>query len=174
MRETALEELPLEQGDGLSIDVAACAWLEQEGQLAEALRHCRARSDWAAVAQLLERRGTQLVSAGEASEVLSAIELLPPERRGPAIEFVAGEAYHVVGDWDAALSAYGAAAGDARPLPTALAWRVARIHHFRGDLSLALECYGADDPTSWGGARQGDALRLAGGRPVAARGRRGV
>ena len=148
MRETALEELPLEQGDGLSIDVAACAWLEQEGQLAEALRHCRARSDWAAVAQLLERRGTQLVSAGEASEVLSAIELLPPERRGPAIEFVAGEAYHVVGDWDAALSAYGAAAGDARPLPTALAWRVARIHHFRGDLSLALECYGADDPTT--------------------------
>jgi ATP/maltotriose-dependent transcriptional regulator MalT/DNA-binding SARP family transcriptional activator len=148
MRDTALEELPLEQGDGVSIDIAACAWLEQEGHLVEALRRCRARSDWDAVAQLLVRRGSQLVSAGDASEVLSAIEHLPPDWKGPEVEFVAGEAYCVVGDWDAALKAYGAAAGEVSPLPTALAWRVARIHHFRGDLSLALECYASGDPTS--------------------------
>jgi DNA-binding SARP family transcriptional activator/ATP/maltotriose-dependent transcriptional regulator MalT len=147
MRETAMAELPLSQDDGRAIDVAACAWLEHEGYLVEALRHCRARADWATVEQLLVTWGAQLVSAGEASEVLSAVEALPPER-APAIDFVAGEVYYVVGDWDAALKAYRRAAGDARPLPTALAWRIARIHHFRGDLNSALECYGPDDPTS--------------------------
>jgi DNA-binding SARP family transcriptional activator/tetratricopeptide (TPR) repeat protein len=148
MRETALAALPMDESEGLSVDRAARAWLEREGQLVEALRHCRARSDWVATAQLLERWGTQLVSAGEASEVLASLEALPASLRAPAIEFVAGEAYYVVGDWDAALRAYHAAAGDSGPLPTALAWRVARIHHFRGELGDALETYGPDDPTS--------------------------
>jgi ATP/maltotriose-dependent transcriptional regulator MalT/DNA-binding SARP family transcriptional activator len=147
MRETALAALPLGQDDGRDVDVAACAWLEREGYLVEALRHSRARSDWTTVEQLLVKWGAQLVSAGEASEVLSAIEALPPER-APAIDFVAGEVYYVVGDWDAALTAYRAAAADTFPLPTALAWRIARIHHFRGDLNAALECYGPEDPTS--------------------------
>ena len=147
MRETALAALPIHESEGLSIDRATRAWLEREGHLVEALRHCRARSDWVATAQLVERWGAQLVSGGEASEVLASLEALPTSLRGPAIEFVAGEAYYVVGDWDAALRAYHAAAG-AGPLPTALAWRVARIHHFRGELGDALEAYGTDDPTS--------------------------
>ena len=51
------------------------------------------------------------------------------------------------------------AIGTARSLPTgrlpapalftvALAWRVARVHHFRGDLDQALENYGGDR-ASW-------------------------
>lgn len=147
MRDTALAELPLDQDDGRAIDAAACAWLEHEGFLVEALRHCRARSGWTTLEQLLVKWGAQLVRAGEASEVLYAVEALPPGR-APAIDFIAGEAYYVVGDWDGALNAYRTAAGAARPLPTALAWRIARIHQFRGDLNLALECYGPDDPTS--------------------------
>ncbi|HTW07779.1 MAG TPA: BTAD domain-containing putative transcriptional regulator [Acidimicrobiales bacterium] len=159
MRGTALAELPMERAESTRIDGAAAAWLEQEGHLVEALRHCRARADWAAVAQMLVRRGAELVSAGEATEVLAAVEALAPASRGPAIEFVAGEAYYVVGNWDAALRSYRAAAGGASALPTALAWRVARIHHFRGDLDLALECYGSGDPTS--GDERDQAMLLA-------------
>ena len=146
MRGTALEELPLEEDDGAAVDAAACTWLEQEGHVVEALRHRAALSDWAKAAELLVRRGAQLVSAGEAGEVLAVVESLPPSLRVPAVDFVAGEAYCVVGDWESALRAYRTVAGDAIPLPTALAWRIARIHHFRGDLNLALECYGPDDP----------------------------
>jgi DNA-binding SARP family transcriptional activator/Tfp pilus assembly protein PilF len=141
VKETAAAELPLVGDDARAVDEKTAVWLEQEGHVAEALRHSRACADWEMAAQLLVRHGSQLVRTGEVSEVLSTVEALPPEMRGPDIEFIAGEGYFVVGDWDGALAAYGAAGG-AGALPVALAWRVARIHHFRGDLDQALEVYG--------------------------------
>ncbi|HUC13235.1 MAG TPA: hypothetical protein VMS00_02165, partial [Acidimicrobiales bacterium] len=146
VRDTALAELPMSETDGQEVDAKACSWLEQQGRTAEALRYCLGSSRWGASAQLLERCGAQLVSEGGASEVLSALVPLPKEMRTPALEFVAGEAYCVVGDWDAALACYGRASTDPTKLPTELAWRVARIHHFRGDLNKALEAYGDAAP----------------------------
>src|SRR5581483_9582189 len=98
MRETALAELPLSEADGRAVDTAACAWLEQQGYLAEALRYCRLRSEWPAAVRILETWGTHLVNAGEVSEVLATVERLPAERSA-AIHFVAGEVFYAVGDW---------------------------------------------------------------------------
>lgn len=146
VRDTALAELPLSPVDARQVDERTSAWLEGQGHPAEALRHCRDYFRWDSAAQLLGRHGAQLVREGGASEVLAALGALRPEMRNPQLEFVAGEAHYVVGDWDAALSSYQLASPDAAHLPTALAWRVARIHHFRGDLNRALEAYGHGPP----------------------------
>jgi ATP/maltotriose-dependent transcriptional regulator MalT/DNA-binding SARP family transcriptional activator len=146
VRETALAELAMSAAEARQVDARTWAWLEAQGHPAEALRYCCDYFLWEPAAQLLERYGAQLVSGGGASEVLSALDGLPVEMRSPGLEFVAGEAYYVVGDWDNALSCYGRACLDPALLPTALAWRVARIHHFRGDLNQALEAYGDGAP----------------------------
>jgi DNA-binding SARP family transcriptional activator len=146
VRDTALAELPLSETDAQEVDARTSAWLERQGHPAEALRHSRECSDWEAVAQLLARTGSPLVREGGVGEVLAAVESLPEALRSPELEFAAGEAYYVVGDGDAALACYGRATTDPAHLPTALAWRVARIHHSRGDLNKALEAYGAAIP----------------------------
>jgi ATP/maltotriose-dependent transcriptional regulator MalT/DNA-binding SARP family transcriptional activator len=139
VRETALMELPLDEAAARDVDLRTCEWLEQHGHSAEAVRLCRDRADWEGAVRLLERWGSRLVRAGEASDVVATLTCIPVGLRTPALEFVAGEASAVVGDWDGALACYERAALASAVTPPALAWRIVRMHYFHSDLDKALE-----------------------------------
>jgi DNA-binding SARP family transcriptional activator len=97
---------------------------------------------------LLERCGSRLVRSGQAADVIETLEGLPPEVRTEAVEFVAGEARDVVGDWEGALACYERAAPASGDIPPALAWRIARIHYFRSDLDKVFDTIGEAEVTS--------------------------
>jgi DNA-binding SARP family transcriptional activator/Tfp pilus assembly protein PilF len=160
VRDTALAELPLEEADARAIDGRTCEWLEQNGHAAEALRLCRGRGDWEAAVGLLEKWGSRLVRGGEANQVIATLQCIPAQARTPALEFVAGEACDVVGDWAGALACYERASPAASFTPPALAWRIARIHYFESDLDRALEDSGETDAAADATASERDRALL--------------
>jgi ATP/maltotriose-dependent transcriptional regulator MalT/DNA-binding SARP family transcriptional activator len=159
VRETALAELPLGEPEAREVDERAVCWLEENGHQVEALRLCRRRANWAKVADLLERHGSQLVRGGDVAEVIEAVDRLPSALRTSSLEQLAGEAHYVKGDWETALGCYERAGAGTGRMPSALAWRIARIHHFRGDLDRSLDAYEHADEAE--GAERDRAMLLA-------------
>ena len=150
---------------------AAAGWFEEQGRPAEALRCTLATppgeggaggADGAGsgpggeVLRLVMRWGPELLRAGEADTVLTAVAHVDPAERTDAVDRLEGDARQLLGDWDGALACYGLAAGEARdgageagrgdtPLPAGLAWRMGLIHHLRGELDAALAVYRRGD-----------------------------
>ncbi|HUG85645.1 MAG TPA: hypothetical protein VMM13_13860, partial [Euzebya sp.] len=91
-----------------------------------------------ALRAFLSRRGHELVDGGAAREVLMALDALPVPLTA-AEHLLVGSVSQVLGDWERALHAFKAAAGDGPDLPAGLAWRIAMIHHHQGDVDAALE-----------------------------------
>ena len=97
--------------------------------------------------------------SGEADVVLDVVARVPDSERTADLHRLEGDARQLVGDWDAAVACYEAAAPDASgPLDAGLAWRWGLIHHLRGDLDTALGVYGRGrlDDLSSGGSRPGE------------------
>ena len=159
VREAAKRAFPLPDEEARAVVRVTAEWLEEQGHYGEALRYCREHSHWASAAPLLAKWGPELVKAGEVGQVLATYEALPDKLRGAGVHMVAGDAYCVAGDWDNALDCYRRAAEGRGPLPVSLAWRIARTHHFRGDLNQALETYGDADVV--GGDERDGAMLLA-------------
>jgi tetratricopeptide (TPR) repeat protein len=80
--------------------------------------------------------------------VLAAAAVVREDDRVPALDLLEGEAYQVRGDWDRAVERLSRLVPDGGAVPVAVAWRLALIHHMRGDLATALELYrrGLSDP----------------------------
>ncbi|HET6775184.1 MAG TPA: BTAD domain-containing putative transcriptional regulator [Acidimicrobiales bacterium] len=155
---------------------AAAGWFEEQGRPAEALRCTLATPPGSGgevgrggeagagggpsgeALRLVTQWGPELLRAGEADTLLTAVAHLDPAERTDAVDRLEGDARQLLGDWDGALACYGRAAGEApdgagagvagrsdTPLPPGLAWRMGLIHHLRGELDAALAVYERGD-----------------------------
>lgn len=61
--------------------------------------------------------------------------------RSVAVDRLEGEARHLKGDWEGALTCFGRVARSDGPLAPGIAWRMGLIHHVAGDLDVALSLY---------------------------------
>jgi ATP/maltotriose-dependent transcriptional regulator MalT len=124
---------------------AAADWFAEHGQPAAALRSLAAIAAHPRMVTLLAGVGDQLIADGQSDAVIDAVAVLPERHRDTAMELLAGNAHLVRGDWSEALASYRRAAGDSRPLPPGLAWRIGLIHYLRGEHDEALAVYQQGD-----------------------------
>jgi ATP/maltotriose-dependent transcriptional regulator MalT/DNA-binding SARP family transcriptional activator len=141
VRDFALSELGLGEAGRRRVHRRVARWLEERGDLDEALRSLTAIGDRARIARLLARHGPTLLARGSVESVVAAIQLLPDELRDERIEQLAGEALQLRGDWDGALRSFERAANGAARLAPGLAWRMALMHQLRGRLVEAFAVY---------------------------------
>jgi ATP/maltotriose-dependent transcriptional regulator MalT len=123
----------------------AARWFEEHGELEEALRCYTAADEGRELARILSSEGPALLSQGSVDAVLEAVARVPSELRTSAIEQLAGEAFEVRGDWDAALRCFDRAAGGSDTLPPGLAWRTGLLRHLGGRLDEAFAAYDRAD-----------------------------
>jgi len=143
VREFAAVHLPLDEAERHAINRRAAEWYESQGYAEAALRCLAAAEDLSSLDGVLRRRGSALLMAGSADDVIAALELLPPSGRDADIERLFGEALQMRGDWDAALAAFARATEGLEGVPASIAWRVGLIHHLRGHIDDALAAYGS-------------------------------
>jgi ATP/maltotriose-dependent transcriptional regulator MalT/DNA-binding SARP family transcriptional activator len=121
---------------------SAADWLATHGRPDEAVRCLEEAGDPEGLARLLREHGSAILRAGAVAPVIRALELVPASREDRSIETLAGEAYQMNGQWEAALARFrDATAGDAE-LDAQIAWRMGLIHYLRGDLDEAEAAFG--------------------------------
>ncbi|HEY9409886.1 MAG TPA: BTAD domain-containing putative transcriptional regulator [Jiangellaceae bacterium] len=125
---------------------AAASWHEDRGEYATALGYWTRLRDAEGCARMLEAHGADLLTAGQASLIVEAIAIIPPERRGSRLEMLGGDAWMLLGDWDSALAGYGRAAPGTGPAPAPVAWRTGLVHYMRGELDDAAKAFDEGDP----------------------------
>jgi ATP/maltotriose-dependent transcriptional regulator MalT/DNA-binding SARP family transcriptional activator len=159
VREFVRRTWPLDDTEARDLQRAAGAWFAARGDVEDALRSYAAAGELDASARLIVDQGPALLAAGSAAAVLRATDLLPTEHRNAAVEQVAGEALAALGRFTEALESFRRAAAGAERLDSALAWRMVRAHHLKGDLEQAVHEYERCAPVA--GASRDDALLLA-------------
>jgi DNA-binding SARP family transcriptional activator/tetratricopeptide (TPR) repeat protein len=117
----------------------AVGWLIEHGWLAEALDILRTGGDPDRLAGFLRAQGDRMLLAGQVGGIRSAVDELPEPLHTKDINLLSGQANQILGDWDAALTAFRRAAHGQDVLPPGLAWRLGLIHYFRGELAEALD-----------------------------------
>ena len=142
VREFALSHQGPSDGDVRRARREAARWFEAHDEPEEALRCFAAAGDEDELARVLTSVGPTLLECGSVDAVLDAVALVRPDRRTPALEQLAGEAFQVRGDWDEALQCFDRAAGEADTLPPGLAWRMGLLRHLGGRLDEAFASYG--------------------------------
>jgi DNA-binding SARP family transcriptional activator len=159
LRGFLLERRPLARDAREDVHHRAANWLEERGDLEEALRVLRAIDDQEGVVRLLGERGRELLRSGALEAVVEAASAVPEALRTAELGELEGAARQVRGDWEGALACYVRIGAGDDPLPPGLAWRTGVIHHFRGHLDEALDiyCRGRVD----GGSPRDEALLLA-------------
>ena len=147
VRDAVRVALPLDDDGRHEVAHRAARWFTSAGHLEDALQVLMTAGTDAALAQLLRDHGQRMVATGACAQVVRAVETLPDELRSTSLQLVEGHARQVLGDWEGALQVFEDAGGVHRPLPAATAWRMGLIHHFRGDLDVAIATYdrGLDD-----------------------------
>ena len=135
LREVVLEHLPMAVAEIADLNRRSTRWLEERGRLRQALGACLATDDSDFVTEFLDRHSLSLLSEGLVDGVVRAVELVPADRRSESLELLLADALVARGDFDGALRALGRAGGERRELEPAIAWRIALIHHQRGDLA---------------------------------------
>lgn len=126
---------------------AAAQWHESHGEAAEALRYLVRLGAVDEIRRLLESRGSELVSDGEAALTIDALDVVPQRQRTPALEQLAGDARLLLGEWDAALETYRRAVEPSDAVPARIAWRVGLVHYMCGELDDAAKAFDAADPS---------------------------
>lgn len=159
VRDFALREWPLTPAEQRELHLTAAGWLERQGEIDAACRSLLAAGDADGLARLLVEHGGALLAGGLAGTVVTASAALPAALRSPAVEQVTGEAHTIRGEYDSALECFERAAGDARPLPSGLAWRLVTMHQLRDDLDSAKDVWARSEVGS--PASRDDALLLA-------------
>lgn len=141
VREAVSRAEPLSVEEHRSVARAAVRWLCDAGRLEDALQVLRTAGLTDELATFLADRGLQLVATGACQPVVDAVASLPDPGARAGLALVEGHARQVLGDWEGALDAFGRATDLDAPLPAGIAWRMGLIHHFRGELELALAVY---------------------------------
>ncbi len=147
VREAVRVAVPLEADRRHEVATRAARWFTSAGHLEDALQVLSTAGADSALAELLREHGQRMVATGACAQVVRAVEMLPPELRSTSLQLVEGHARQVLGDWEGALRVFEDVGDAAQPLPAATAWRMGLIHHFRGDLDIAIATYdrGLDD-----------------------------
>lgn len=119
----------------------AARWYAQSGPPLAAARAFRQAGDLAAGAQILDRHGDALLAAGHAEAVAELLTELPAALLTRRLRLLLGDARRAASDLDAAAREYARVA-DAQPeWDAAVAWRIGRVHHQRGDARGALRAF---------------------------------
>jgi DNA-binding SARP family transcriptional activator len=136
---------------------AAARWHGRAARPADALRLLLAAGDQDGCARLLTERGTEILAAGAAAEVVAAVRAMAvtDER----LDLVLAEALEMTGDSVAAIGLYAAMAGEAATLSPALAWRYGVAVYLWGDPHNALGVFQRGRLA--GGETRDEALLLA-------------
>jgi len=159
IREFALYHFAFDAWELDELHAMAAEWFLDHGDAEAAVVSLAVAGETERIARLLAERGGALLAAGAVDVVLRAVEAVPPEMRGAHAWRLLGEARHVRGDWDQALTCFVQAEAAAGRLDAGLAWRMGVIHYLRGELDQALAVY-ARARTGEGEPRE-DALLLA-------------
>ncbi len=159
LRGFLLEHRPLASDARADVHRRAATWLEQRGDLEEALYTLRAIDDHEGVARLLTEHGRELLRSGALAAVVDAAAAVPTTLRTAGLDELEGAARQICGDWEGALACFARLGVGEDPLPPGLAWRIGVIHHFRGHLDEALAVYGRGRVD--GESPRDDALLLA-------------
>jgi DNA-binding SARP family transcriptional activator/DNA-binding CsgD family transcriptional regulator len=140
-RRHVLRRFDLGEAELATVRRAAAARHAGRGEVAEAVRYLIQLGDGTGLAELLDRHGQALLSAGNVSLVLTAAAAVDAAARTPAVDLLEGEAHQIHGDWDRAVVCLRRLVPGEGPVPPAAAWRLGLIHHMRGELSDALDLY---------------------------------
>jgi ATP/maltotriose-dependent transcriptional regulator MalT/DNA-binding SARP family transcriptional activator len=159
IRDFVVERQPLAPDQRSRVLAAAADWLATHGRPDEAVRCLEEAGDTEGLARLLRERGSAILRAGAVAPVIRALELLPPPGGDRSIDTLAGEAYQMNGQWEAALACFRDATAGEAELDAQVAWRMGLIHYLRGDLDEATEAFGRARTDL--GAAPDEALTLA-------------
>ncbi len=141
VRDAVRVAMPLGDDRRHGVATRAAGWFAAAGHLEDALQVLVTAGTDTALAGFLGDHGQRLVATGACAQVVRAVEMLPGNLRSTSLQLVEGHARQVLGDWEGALRVFEDAGGVDRPLPAATAWRMGLIHHFRGDLDVAIATY---------------------------------
>jgi ATP/maltotriose-dependent transcriptional regulator MalT/DNA-binding SARP family transcriptional activator len=144
--------------DHAAVLAGAADWLEAEGEVRDALACRRRVGDWHGVARLVVDHGAELILAGAAAEVVTAVGELPENLRTEEIALLEVDAHHARGNSREALACLDRLIPPEGPTPPRYAWRAGLVHLHRGELDRALADFenACDD-----GERQDQAQLLA-------------
>ncbi|MDQ3544498.1 MAG: transcriptional regulator, partial [Actinomycetota bacterium] len=115
----------------------AAAWYEARGSVTTALRCLLVRGDVGAITDLVRRRGADIISGGQATDVLEAIRLIPLAQRDMALGLLEAEALQVTGEPELARDQYLRMVPDIGLVPAAVAWRLGFLQYMRGETGEA-------------------------------------
>jgi len=113
----------------------AAAWLEETGEVGQALHCLRVAGNTDALLAFLLKHGERMIDAGAARDVAEATAGLGD--LSPDVRIVLGIARQALGEWDAALRVFDDAVGSEGPIPARVAWRIGLIHYLRGNSDAA-------------------------------------
>jgi ATP/maltotriose-dependent transcriptional regulator MalT/DNA-binding SARP family transcriptional activator len=137
LRDVVAARLPMSPDEISGLRRRTGTWLEEHGRIVEALSAYVAADDPTVIVDVLVRHGQQLLSEGAIDLIVGSVERILVDHRPHDIELLLADAYTARGAWDLALRALARAGGDEPDLDAAVAWRIALIHHQRGDLPAA-------------------------------------
>ena len=143
LRGTLERRLPIAPERVEALHRLAAEWYAANGHFGDAARSLATIGDLAALAGLIEERGSALLMGGRADELAGAVALLPPDQHTVRVDALYGQAHQMLGRWDHALACFERAGRSNVPLDAGSAWRMGLIHHLRGDLDTALQVYRA-------------------------------
>lgn len=93
----------------------------------------------ALLVDILREDGIAALHAGASREIARALDAVA--EGGDEFALLRAELCRITGRWDECLAHLAVAAGERRPMPVAVAWRIGLIHHMRGEFAAALATY---------------------------------
>jgi DNA-binding SARP family transcriptional activator len=165
VREFALRRMPLTEPRLRNVRESAIGWLRSNGEIEPAIRLALQAGDPKILSELLREHGFDLIRRGRGDVVLDAAEVLEDVIPDVELALILGDAHAHRGDWRRAVAQYLAAAGQARPLPAAVAWRIGRLQFERSQFEAAEQVLGA---ATTEGASDRDRARLLAWQAMAA------
>jgi len=121
---------------------AAATWYAANGHPLAAMRALRRSGDTRRWLDFIETHSDEILAAGGAGEVATAIESGPVGDRSPRIQLILGDALRMAGNASGALRAFEPLLERAERVghwPPSLVWRAAMVHYMRSDYRAALE-----------------------------------
>ncbi len=138
VREFVLQRHPVDDTERAVWAPQATAWFERNGALTEALACAMTCADGDVLAEVLLRNGRALLAAGDAKNVLAAIESAGDAPDTPEMLLLEADARQTLGDWEGAMRCYSQLIPDRGPIEPAIASRLGFLHYMRGNIDEAL------------------------------------
>ena len=121
--------------------LAAATWYEGNGYPLSAATVLARVGRAAESAALIESRGEEMLTAGQAADIVTLLPVDAEAQRGPLLQRVLADSLRMSGDASAALRAFAPLVDDARRTgwDAGLAWRLAMVHYMLGVYGTALD-----------------------------------